>query len=163
MTSRHKIVLGWPTAKRILLSHPGKVVFTNGCFDILHPGHVHLLEQAKACGDTLVVGVNTDASVRGLGKGDNRPILPLQCREIVLAALQAVDMVVSFDEPTPERLIRFLSPEILVKGADWEDRRAEVAGADYVEQTGGKVIFLPLLEGYSTTSIIERVRACPKV
>jgi len=144
MTSRHKIVLGWPTAKRILLSHPGKVVFTNGCFDILHPGHVHLLEQAKACGDTLVVGVNTDASVRGLGKGDNRPILPLQCREIVLAALQAVDMVVSFDEPT---------------GADWEDRRAEVAGADYVEQTGGKVIFLPLLEGYSTTSIIERVRA----
>jgi rfaE bifunctional protein nucleotidyltransferase chain/domain len=129
-----------------------RVVFTNGVFDILHAGHVRLLAQARALGDVLVVGVNTDASVRRLAKGPGRPVNPLADRLRVLAALACVDAVTAFGEDTPERLLRLLRPEILVKGADY--RPGQVAGASHA----GKVVLLPLVKGRSTTAILERAR-----
>ncbi len=134
------------------------VVFTNGVFDLLHPGHVRFLEQARALGDFLVVGVNTDASVRRL-KGPGRPIFPLEARLILLNALRSVDLIVPFEEDTPRRLIETLVPQVLVKGADY--RREEVVGHDIVERHGGRVVLLPLLPGYSTSKIIERIRRLP--
>jgi D-beta-D-heptose 7-phosphate kinase/D-beta-D-heptose 1-phosphate adenosyltransferase len=131
-----------------------KVIFTNGCYDLLHPGHIDLLHQANNLGDRLVVGLNTDASVKRL-KGENRPILSEQDRGAILSALGCVDLVVLFDEDTPLDLIKKLRPDILVKGADY--RPEEVVGREVVESYGGKVKLVPLLEGYSTTSITNKV------
>lgn len=131
------------------------VVFTNGCFDLLHPGHVRLLERARGLGDVLVVAVNSDASVRG-NKGAGRPILPQAERAELLAALAAVDYVVIFDDPTPQALIAKILPDILVKGADWGDDA--IVGREEVEGAGGKVVSIPLEAGHSTTEIISRIR-----
>lgn len=135
----------------------GPVVFTNGVFDLLHPGHVELLERARAEGAALVVGVNTDASVRRLAKGAERPIVPEAARARVVAALAAVDCVVLFAEDTPLELIRALEPDVLVKGADYA--RDRIVGADLVEARGGKVVRVPVVAGFSTSSIVERLRA----
>jgi D-beta-D-heptose 7-phosphate kinase / D-beta-D-heptose 1-phosphate adenosyltransferase len=132
------------------------VVFTNGCFDLLHPGHVNLLHQARALGGRLVVGLNTDASVRRL-KGSSRPILSEQDRAAILSALSSVDMVVLFDEDTPLELIMALKPDILVKGADY--RPEDVVGGEFVTSLGGRVCLVPLLEGYSTTGIAEKMKS----
>ena len=138
-------------------SVPGAVVFTNGVFDLLHPGHVELLESARAEGAALVVGVNSDASVRRLGKGAERPLAPQDARARVLAGLAAVDCVVLFDEDTPQLLIEALAPDVLVKGADYA--RDAIVGADWVEARGGRVVRIPLVPGFSTTSLVERLRA----
>ena len=130
-----------------------KVVFTNGCFDILHAGHLASLEGAKRLGDLLVVGLNSDASVRGL-KGDSRPVIDQENRASLLAGLACVDVVVIFDEPTPDELIRQLDPNVLVKGGDY--RVDQIAGADFVLSRGGQVLALPLVPGLSTTAILER-------
>ena len=132
-----------------------RVVFTNGCFDLLHAGHVRYLQEARRQGDVLVIGLNDDASVRRL-KGAPRPFNPLEDRAEVLAALACVDLVAPFSEDTPERIVRELGPDVLVKGSDWEGK--EVAGADYVRAHGGVVRFVELLPGRSTTSLAERIR-----
>ncbi len=134
----------------------GPVVFTNGVFDLLHPGHVHLLETARSFGDTLIVGVNTDASVRRLGKGADRPVNPEAARARVLAGLAAVDCVVLFGEDTPYELIRALEPDILVKGADYA--RENIVGADLVEARGGRVERVTLVPDTSTTRLVEKLR-----
>ena len=131
------------------------VVFTNGCFDLLHAGHVALLEQAAELGDRLVVAVNSDSSVRR-NKGSGRPIQPLKYRQQVLAGLECVDWVVSFSQDTPEQLIREILPDVLVKGADYKP--SQIVGKKEVEKAGGKVVVLPLIEGYSTTDLIQRIR-----
>ncbi|HXG13055.1 MAG TPA: D-glycero-beta-D-manno-heptose 1-phosphate adenylyltransferase [Gemmataceae bacterium] len=132
-----------------------RVAFTNGCFDVLHAGHVDLLQEARAQADLLVVGLNSDATVRAL-KGPGRPVNPVEARARVLAGLQAVDYITIFEEPTPAELIRVLRPDVLVKGADY--RKDEVVGAEFVESYGGRVHLAPLREGYSTTRILERLR-----
>jgi len=134
----------------------GPVVFTNGVFDLLHVGHVTLLEAARAEGGALVVGVNSDASARRLGKGTDRPIVPGQERARLLAALACVDCVVLFDEETPLALIKRLRPDVLVKGADYA--RAAIVGADQVEGWGGRVVRVPLVPGTSTTALLARLR-----
>ncbi len=134
----------------------GIVVFTNGVFDLLHPGHVALLEAARSEGDALVVGLNSDHSVRLLGKGPGRPIVPALARARVLAALAAVDCIVVFDEATPLELIRALEPDVLVKGSDYT--LANTVGADIVSARGGRVKHVTLQDGYSTTAIVERLR-----
>ncbi len=131
-----------------------KIVFTNGCFDILHAGHVRYLKQAREAGDVLVLALNSDASVRMI-KGEKRPIVPQQERAEVLSALRSVDYVTFFDEATPLSLIEYLRPDLLVKGADW--REEEVAGRDQVVSWGGKIVLIPLVEGASTTNIIEKI------
>ncbi len=138
-------------------SQAGIVVFTNGVFDLLHPGHITLLEAARAEGDALVVGVNSDASVRRLGKGPERPIVPAAARARVLAAIGAVDCVVIFDEDTPLELISALEPDVLVKGGDYSV--ATTVGADVVQARGGRVRHVTLEHGFSTTAIVERLRA----
>jgi D-glycero-beta-D-manno-heptose 1-phosphate adenylyltransferase len=132
----------------------GKLVFTNGCFDIIHPGHVDYLERARSMGDGLVVGLNSDASVRRL-KGPLRPVNDQRSRARVLAALQCVDYVVIFDEDTPLELIQKVRPDVLVKGGDWSVER--IVGRDVVEEAGGSVCSIPLLAGHSTTSTVERI------
>jgi rfaE bifunctional protein nucleotidyltransferase chain/domain len=131
-------------------------VFTNGVFDILHPGHVRYLQAARALGDKLIVAINSDRSVRELGKAPDRPINPEHERAEVLRALACVDEVVIFDEADPHAIISKIQPDILVKGADWAEDA--VIGRDVVEARGGKVVRIPLAEGYSTTKIIERIR-----
>ena len=131
------------------------VVLTNGCFDLLHAGHVALLEQAAEFGDRLIVAVNSDASVRR-NKGTGRPIQPLKYRQQVLAGLECVDWVVAFSQNTPEQLIRDIKPDVLVKGADYKP--SQIVGKKDVEEAGGKVVVLPLVEGYSTTDLIQRIR-----
>lgn len=138
---------------RRLQSSGKKVVFTNGCFDVLHPGHLDLLERARRMGDALVVAINSDTSVRRL-KGPNRPLFPEMERGEILSALSAVDYVCTFDEDTPLEVILEIRPDILVKGADWTNN---IVGSKEVEDWGGKVVALPLVEGQSTTGIIERV------
>ncbi len=135
----------------------GPVVFTNGVFDLLHPGHVELLEAARAHGTHLIVGLNSDTSVRRLAKGPSRPIMGQADRARLLAALVAVDCVVMFDEPTPLELVRELRPDVLVKGGDYAPE--DVVGGDVVRSSGGRVVIVPLVPGYSTTSIVERLRA----
>jgi D-beta-D-heptose 7-phosphate kinase/D-beta-D-heptose 1-phosphate adenosyltransferase len=135
----------------------GRLVFTNGVFDLLHPGHVELLEAARREGDALLVGVNSDASVRRLGKGDDRPVAGEAARARVLAGLAAVDCVVLFDDDTPLRLIQAVAPDVLVKGADYS--RDRIVGADWVEARGGRVVRVPLVGGFSTTALVERLRA----
>jgi D-beta-D-heptose 7-phosphate kinase/D-beta-D-heptose 1-phosphate adenosyltransferase len=131
------------------------VVFTNGCFDLIHGGHVELFRKAKRLGDVLVVGLNTDASVRRL-KGPGRPIFPLRERLEVLAAFENVDYVTWFAEPTPRKTIAALLPDVLVKGGDWG--ADEIVGREEVEAAGGRVVRVPYLKGHSTTSIIGRVK-----
>jgi D-beta-D-heptose 7-phosphate kinase/D-beta-D-heptose 1-phosphate adenosyltransferase len=135
----------------------GRVVFTNGVFDLLHPGHIELLEAARRVGDALAVGVNSDASARRLAKGPERPVAAEQARARVLAGLAAVDCVVLFDEDTPLELIRALAPDVLVKGADYT--RDRIVGADWVEARGGRVVRVPVVPGFSTTALVERLRA----
>jgi D-beta-D-heptose 7-phosphate kinase/D-beta-D-heptose 1-phosphate adenosyltransferase len=147
----------WRDAALWREAREGIVVFTNGVFDLIHPGHVTLLEAARREGDALVVGVNTDASVRRMGKGPERPIIPQDARARVVAAFQAVDCVVLFDEDTPFELIQILEPDVLVKGADYS--RATTVGADVVMARGGRVKHVDLADGYSTTAIVERLRA----
>jgi len=132
----------------------GKLVFTNGCFDIIHPGHVDYLERARSMGDALVVGLNSDASVRRL-KGPLRPVNDQLSRARVLAALQCVDYVVIFEEDTPLELIRKVLPDVLVKGGDWSVER--IVGREVVQKRGGAVFSIPLLTGYSTTATVERI------
>jgi D-beta-D-heptose 7-phosphate kinase/D-beta-D-heptose 1-phosphate adenosyltransferase len=172
----------WPELERVLTDDPGnqptstlwkvadlqeavsrlsrwrqadqRIVFTNGCFDLLHPGHVSLLHQARHLGDRLIVGLNTDASIQRL-KGPQRPILPGQDRAAILSALEDVDMVVFFDEDTPLNLIEQLKPDILVKGADY--RIEEVVGRQAVEAYGGQVRLVEILEGHSTTTIVRKL------
>lgn len=132
-----------------------KVVFTNGCFDLMHRGHLHLLREAKKLGDLLIVGMNSDRSVKKI-KGPERPILPAQERAELIAALEMVDYVTSFDEPDPYAVIKELRPNVLVKGGDWA--KEGIAGREIVEEEGGKVAVIPYLEGYSTTEIIQKIR-----
>lgn len=134
----------------------GAVVFTNGVFDLLHVGHVSLLETARGQGTALVVGVNSDASARRLGKGGDRPVVPDRERARVLAALACVDCIVLFDEDTPLALVQALRPDVLVKGADYA--REAIVGAAEVEAWGGRVVRVPLVAGYSTTGLVERLR-----
>ena len=135
----------------------GAVVFTNGVFDLIHPGHVELLEAARREGNALVVGVNSDRSVQRLGKGPNRPVNPEAARARVVAGLAAVDCVVLFESETPLELIQQLGPDVLVKGADYT--REAIVVADLVESRGGRVVRVPLIGGFSTSSIVERLRA----
>ena len=133
-----------------------RVVFTNGCFDLLHPGHIQSLEQARGLGDALVVGINGDASVREL-KGPGRPILPELERAEILAALECVDAVVIFQELTPRETIAALLPDVLVKGGDWAGD--QIIGREEVEAAGGRVVSVPVVPGYSTTAILAKMRA----
>ena len=130
-----------------------RVVFTNGCFDLLHAAHIRLLEKARGLGDVLVMGINSDRSVRVL-KGDGRPLMPEAERAEVLAALACVDAVTIFDEDTPQELVAALRPDVIVKGGDWGDN---IVGKDEVQAAGGEVVSLPYEEGYSTTEILERI------
>jgi rfaE bifunctional protein nucleotidyltransferase chain/domain len=132
------------------------VVFTNGCFDLLHRGHVHLLRGAKALGDLLIVAINSDTSVKAI-KGPTRPILPETDRLELIAAMEMVDYVVLFEEPDPYNTIAALRPKVLVKGADWTSE--EIIGADIVRRDGGEIVVLPYLKGFSTTEIIAKVRS----
>ncbi|MEJ5304965.1 MAG: D-glycero-beta-D-manno-heptose 1-phosphate adenylyltransferase [Ignavibacteria bacterium] len=132
-----------------------KLVFTNGCFDIIHRGHIDYLNRAKALGDYLVVALNSDESVRRL-KGEGRPINKLEDRAFVIANLKAVDFVVSFDEDTPFEIISAIIPDVLVKGGDWSIEN--IVGRDIVEANGGKVYSLPYVENYSTTNIINKMK-----
>jgi rfaE bifunctional protein nucleotidyltransferase chain/domain len=133
-----------------------RVVFTNGVFDLLHPGHVRYLAAARRLGDVLVVGINSDRSVRRLDKGADRPLVSEGDRAEVIAALEAVDYVTIFDEDTPYALVRALQPDVLVKGGDWA--RDRIVGADVVLARGGRVRSLPFASGYSTTALLERAR-----
>lgn len=143
--------------KRKAAFDPGhRLVFTNGCFDILHPGHVDLLQRARALGDHLLLGLNSDESVRMLGKGDDRPLNPQDERAFVLAGLACVDSIIIFHESTPLELIKASRPQILVKGGDWPVD--QIVGNDVVTKAGGEVHSLPLLPGYSTTGFLERIR-----
>ena len=130
------------------------VVFTNGCFDLLHAGHVQLLERAKQCGDLLIVGMNSDRSARAL-KGVGRPIVAQHDRALLLAALESVDYVTVFNELTPQRVVERLRPHVLIKGADWS--ASQIVGREIVRRHGGRVVRLPLRKGYSTTRLIRRI------
>jgi D-beta-D-heptose 7-phosphate kinase/D-beta-D-heptose 1-phosphate adenosyltransferase len=131
-----------------------RIVFTNGVFDLLHPGHVRYLQEARRQGDALIVAINSDRSVREV-KGEGRPVVPEAERAEVVAALASVDAVVVFDEDTPHRIISMLQPDVLVKGADWPEDR--IVGRDIVEARGGLVVRIPIAEGYSTSAIIEKI------
>jgi rfaE bifunctional protein nucleotidyltransferase chain/domain len=131
-----------------------RVVFTNGCFDILHPGHIKTLEHARELGDVLIVGINSDASVGQLKPG--RPLIPQDERAEILAALACVDAVVIFDEPTPREIVAALLPDVLVKGGDWADNN--IIGREEVEAAGGRVVSVPVMPGYSTTEILRKIR-----
>jgi rfaE bifunctional protein nucleotidyltransferase chain/domain len=132
------------------------IVFTNGCYDLLHSGHVDFLARCKALGDILILGLNSDASVRRQGKLPPRPVTPFADRAFVLAHLASVDYIVGFDEDTPLELIKAIKPQLLVKGGDWPVER--IAGRAEVEQLGGRVLSLPLLPGYSTTGILDKLK-----
>jgi D-beta-D-heptose 7-phosphate kinase/D-beta-D-heptose 1-phosphate adenosyltransferase len=152
-------VLSWTQAIEFVNRARGEgktIVFTNGVFDILHPGHVRYLKDARAMGDVLIVGVNSDRSARRQGKAPDRPINPEAERCEVLAALAGVDAVVVFDDDTPLEIIEAIQPDVLVKGADWGEH--EIVGRDIVEARGGRVVRIRVAEGYSTTAILNRVR-----
>lgn len=154
---KNKIYFEWKTLRSpfsVFHSLGAKVVFTNGCFDILHLGHVEYLAKAADMGDVLVVGLNTDASVKRL-KGEERPINNQDARALVLASLSFVDAVVLFDEDTPYELIKTIRPDVLVKGADYKPE--EIVGYDIVTSYGGTVATIPLVEGYSTTRLIQPI------
>ena len=153
--SRHDVVSALAARRK----QGQRVVFTNGCFDLMHVGHTRYLQAARDLGDLLVVGVNTDRSVRGLNKGSDRPIVPEQQRAEVLAALACVDYVVLFDEPDPGRLIAEILPDVLVKGGDWTPDT--IVGRETVEAHGGVVKTIPLVPGVSTTALVEKIRKTP--
>lgn len=160
---RHPAILDrcqLPSVLAALRESGKRIVFTNGCFDILHPGHVDLLERARAEGDVLILGLNSDASVRRLGKGRDRPVNPFPVRAFVLAHLSAVDFVTVFEEDTPLELIRLVRPQVLVKGGDWLPEH--IVGADIVKEAGGRVLSLPLVGDYSTTALIRTIRSMPR-
>ena len=138
-----------------LSAHGRRVVFTNGCFDLLHAGHVKLLERARRLGDVLIVGINSDRSVRGL-KGSGRPIVPQADRALLLAALASVDYVTVFNDATPARVIARLRPHVLVKGAGWG--AGEIVGRELVQRHGGRIVRIPLLAGHSTSDLVARIR-----
>src|SRR5258705_8758893 len=147
----HEAILQFGPTKR----NGRRVVFTNGCFDLLHPGHIETLEKARNLGDALIVGVNSDRSVRTM-KGFGRPILPELERAEILAALECVDAVIIFDEPTPRETIAALLPDVLVKGGDWAS--GQIVGREEVEAAGGQVVLVPVVSGHSTTAILEKIR-----
>ena len=150
-------ILTWEALKNAVELHRKEgrtIAFTNGCFDILHVGHVQYLQEARKMGDLLVLGLNSDVSVRAI-KGEKRPLVPQAERAEVVAALTTVDYVTLFDETTPLRLIEFLQPDCLVKGGDWKE--ASVVGRDLVRARGGRVVIIPLTEGASTTNIVEKI------
>ncbi len=150
-------ILTWEALKREVereRSEGKKVAFTNGCFDILHAGHVQYLNEARKAGDLLILGLNSDASVRAI-KGEKRPLIPQGERAEVVAALAAVDYVTLFEEPTPLTLIEYLRPDLLVKGGDWKEE--SVVGRDAVRSWGGRVVIVPMTEGVSTTNIVEKI------
>ena len=158
-STSHKVV-DWEAAARWASDRKDagqKLVFTNGCFDLLHVGHVRYLEAARSLGEALIVGVNTDASVKRLGKGSDRPLTPEADRVRVLAALACVDRVVLFAEDTPLNLITLLAPDILVKGGDYV--LEAIVGREVVLARGGRVVALPFVPGYSTTALIDRIRS----
>ena len=142
-------------AREFRRAQRGRVVFTNGVFDLLHRGHVAYLAKARAEGDCLIVGVNTDRSVRRLGKGEDRPVNREADRAYVLAGLESVDAVVLFDEDTPKDLIELLEPDVLAKGADYA--LDAIVGAEFVTKRGGRVVRIPLEDGFSTTATIKRM------
>jgi D-beta-D-heptose 7-phosphate kinase/D-beta-D-heptose 1-phosphate adenosyltransferase len=150
-------ILDWAGAVEWRRRFRGRLVFTNGIFELLHPGHVDYLEAARALGDGLVVGINSDLSAAGISKGPGRPFTSASDRARIVAGLAAVDLVVPFDEPTPLELIRALEPDVLVKGGDY--RRETIVGAELVESRGGTVAVIPLTPHYSTTELLERIRA----
>jgi len=153
----HPKVMDPERLKVWLAGRGGRTVgFTNGCFDIHHPGHVDYLARARGLGDILVLALNTDESVRRLGKAPDRPVNPLEVRAFVAAHLESVSAVTWFDEDTPARIIEFLRPDVLVKGGDWPVER--IVGRETVEGYGGKVRSLPFLQGYSTTGLLGRIR-----
>jgi D-beta-D-heptose 7-phosphate kinase/D-beta-D-heptose 1-phosphate adenosyltransferase len=150
------LVLTWEEALKRRREITGTVVFTNGVFDILHRGHIEYLLQARKLGDLLIVGVNSDASAKGLHKGPGRPINKQDDRAFLLSQIIPVDIAVIFDEPTPKELIEYLQPDIVVKGGDYQPE--EVVGKETVEKRGGKVEIIPLAKGYSTSSLIEGIQ-----
>ncbi|MCC6245558.1 MAG: D-glycero-beta-D-manno-heptose 1-phosphate adenylyltransferase [Gemmatimonadaceae bacterium] len=148
-------VMDWQRAAAWRAAQPGRVVFTNGVFDLLHPGHIDVLHGARAQGDALIVGINSDASVQRL-KGPTRPIRHTDERAYVLAGMEAVDVVVVFDDDTPLAVVQALQPDVIVKGGDYTPET--IVGADVVAARGGAVVVIPLTAGQSTTSIIEKLR-----
>jgi D-beta-D-heptose 7-phosphate kinase/D-beta-D-heptose 1-phosphate adenosyltransferase len=149
--SLEELILRFGAGKR----NGKRVVFTNGCFDLLHPGHIRSLETARGLGDVLIVGVNSDESVRRL-KGEGRPVIPEQERAEILASLECVDAVVIFDESTPQRVVAALLPDVLVKGGDWPGN--QIVGREEVEAAGGKVVLVEVVPGYSTTEILKKIK-----
>jgi D-beta-D-heptose 7-phosphate kinase/D-beta-D-heptose 1-phosphate adenosyltransferase len=151
-------VLDWAAIDAFVAEHRMKgrrIVFTNGVFDLLHPGHVRYLQHARSLGDLLIVGLNADASVRR-NKGPDRPITPEGERAEILAALECVDAVVIFDQDTPADIVRLVEPDVLVKGADWPTD--QIVGRDTVEARGGRVVLVPVEEGHSTSAIVQRIK-----
>jgi rfaE bifunctional protein nucleotidyltransferase chain/domain len=151
-------VLTWEQAKSAVLTGRAdgrRIVFTNGVFDLLHPGHVRYLQHARSLGDMLIVGLNADASVRR-NKGPDRPITPQDERAEVLAALECVDAVVIFEQDTPAEIVRLVQPDLLVKGADWP--ADQIVGRDTVEARGGRVVLVPVEQGHATSAMVERIR-----
>lgn len=158
MTAEKKIIKHFSDLEKELKTLFDKdkvIVFTNGCFDILHPGHIDLLEKARALGDVLVLGLNTDASIKGL-KGNSRPIQNLDARALVLAGLESVDYIIPFDTPTPLALIKRVKPNILVKGGDYNIE--DIVGYEFVRSYGGSVTTIPFLEGHSSSQIINKIK-----
>lgn len=157
LTHAHQLIEQWRLKDN-------KIVFTNGCFDILHRGHVTYLAQAADLGDKMIVALNTDASVKNQGKGDDRPINSETTRALVLAALGFVDLIIFFDDQTPIKEIETLLPDVLVKGADYDpdetnpSSKKYIVGSDIVRKNGGEVMVVDLVEGFSTTSIVERLK-----
>lgn len=156
ITSDNKIVNDFKNLEEILSGFPRPIVFTNGCFDILHRGHVDYINQAADLGKTLIVGLNTDESIKKLGKGDDRPINTLEDRAAILAALDKVNLIIPFDVETPLELIKIIKPDFLVKGGDWPVK--DIVGYDFVTSTGGNVKAIPFRFQRSTTALINRIR-----
>ena len=154
--SECKVLSAMDVSERLRTPRSEAVVFTNGVFDLIHRGHIEYLAAARSMGDVLVVGVNSDASVRGLGKGRSRPLVGQADRAIVLAALHCVDYVCFFNEATPTKLIGQLIPDVLVKGSDYDI--TQIAGQEIVQSNGGRVEVIPFLKGYSTTGLVRRIR-----
>jgi rfaE bifunctional protein nucleotidyltransferase chain/domain len=155
-----RILLLPEAVQRFGRAHRGtqRIVFTNGCFDLLHPGHIQTLESSRALGEVLIVGLNSDASIREL-KGPSRPLVCENERAELLAAVECVDAVVIFNEPTPREIIAALLPDILVKGGDWPDD--QIVGRTEVEAAGGRVVSIPIVPTYSTSAILEKIRNLP--
>jgi D-beta-D-heptose 7-phosphate kinase/D-beta-D-heptose 1-phosphate adenosyltransferase len=152
-----KKILSWEALKNEVECRRGegqKIVFTNGCFDVLHVGHVRYLQEARKMGDFLILALNSDTSVRAI-KGDKRPLVPQGERAEIAASLEAVDYVILFDETTPLKLIEYLRPDCLVKGGDWKEEA--VVGSDAVRSWGGRIVLIPVVEGASTTNIVEKI------